>query len=847
YGDIGDAVEAFHYAVDNGADVVSNSWGGDEYSGTAEEAINYAYSQGVIMVASAGNDDTDEPHYPAYYNHMISVAATDSQDQRAPFSNFGEWVDIAAPGVDVLSLRASGTSVGTTYDEYTTIASGTSMACPHVAAACVVLLSIYPEISVDEAKDILQNEADPIAPGICQSGRLNVHEAIMHMVIPKGLVRLDRKTYPCSGVLTIEVSDLHLKGAGIQNVTVTTDGGDAETLNLTEIDANTGIFEGGIELSVDATVIEDGALQISHGQVITATYHDANDGTGNPATATDIADVDCEPPVVSNVRIGLPGCLPKVTFETDEPTRAYVLWGPSCAEANAVQGSYSGLSTIHAARLSGVSPETDYFFMIEATDAGGNTTVDNNSGQCYAFTTTGPGDIFVPADEPTIQEGIDNSWDGGTVWVADGTYTGTGNRDISFRGKAIVVRSENGPNDCVVDCQASSTSRHRGFNFINSESPASVLDGFTIKNGYGPLQYLTGGRLSSMGGAIFCQGSSPTIANCIIRNNTAYMERPGAWPLGFGGGFCAYNWDGGSPTLTNCIFSDNYSAYGGGGMYCWWYCSPALTNCTFSNNSAGMNGGGLYTEGFCRPTLTDCVFVGNLGPAGTGGISSNNSSPTLTNCVFRDNGGVMRNYTSNSRLTNCIFMDNSGGGALYVADDTNIKLTNCTFAPSETAGYAIILDSYGPAAQSELQITNSILWHGEDQILNEDGSAVTITYSDVKGGWSGQGNIDADPVFVDAVGGDYHLLGGSPAIDAGDPTSDCGNEPWPNGFRVNMGAYGNTAEGATSPVGFDDLAILATHWLTDEPLVDIAPQPDGDGIANFLDFAVLADYWLRLP
>jgi hypothetical protein len=96
---------------------------------------------------------------------------------------------------------------------------------------------------------------------------------------------------------------------------------------------------------------------------------------------------------------------------------------------------------------------------------------------------------------------------------------------------------------------------------------------------------------------------------------------------------------------------------------------------------------------------------------------------------------------------------------------------------------------------------------------------------------------------VNAAAGNYHLLPGSAAIDAGDPGSDCSNEPWPNGFRVNMGAYGNTPEATRSPAGFDDLATLALYWLTDEPLVDIAPEPDGDGIANFLDFAALADYW----
>jgi len=122
YGNIDDAVTAFYYAVENGADVVSNSWGGGAYSYTLEQAIDYAHSQGVIMVAAAGNDDSNEPEYPAAYEHMVSVAATNSNDEKASFSNHGDWVDIAAPGVDVLSLRAGGTSLGTTYDDYTTIA-----------------------------------------------------------------------------------------------------------------------------------------------------------------------------------------------------------------------------------------------------------------------------------------------------------------------------------------------------------------------------------------------------------------------------------------------------------------------------------------------------------------------------------------------------------------------------------------------------------------------------------------------------------------------------------------------------------------------------------------------------
>ena len=148
-GFIDDALDAFYYAADNGANITSNSWGGGGYSQTDQDVINYAHDQGLVMIASAGNNPTSEPHYPAAYENVIAVIATDSNDQKATFSTYGEWADISAPGVDILSLRAAGTSRGTVYDDYTTVASGTSMACPHVSGLAALILSKWPSMSSD--------------------------------------------------------------------------------------------------------------------------------------------------------------------------------------------------------------------------------------------------------------------------------------------------------------------------------------------------------------------------------------------------------------------------------------------------------------------------------------------------------------------------------------------------------------------------------------------------------------------------------------------------------------------------------------------------------------------------
>ncbi|MGC4118730.1 MAG: S8 family peptidase [Myxococcales bacterium] len=151
---------AILYAANNGADVVNNSWGGEGTSQTVAEAIDYANSLGVVTLAAAGNAGAEvRGYFPASFSNVITVASTRNDDSVYYSSNHGSRIDVAAPGVDILSLRASGTSLGTPLDALYTRATGTSMACPHAAGLAALLLAHHPDYSVEQVRQALRSTA----------------------------------------------------------------------------------------------------------------------------------------------------------------------------------------------------------------------------------------------------------------------------------------------------------------------------------------------------------------------------------------------------------------------------------------------------------------------------------------------------------------------------------------------------------------------------------------------------------------------------------------------------------------------------------------------------------------
>lgn len=226
----------------------------------------------------------------------------------------------------------------------------------------------------------------------------------------------------------------------------------------------------------------------------------------------------------------------------------------------------------------------------------------------YCIKADGTGDF------PTIQSAIDAAVNGDVIQLANGTFSGAGNRDLDFRGKAITLRSaSDDPWYCIIDCEGSAATPHRGFYFHTRETSATVVQGITIANGFAPVV-----GILRQGGGAYTTGSSPAFVHCIFQGNAAES--------GNGGGvYCASS---SRPTFTRCTFSRNVANRGAGA-----YLQAAnieFQNCTFGNNYGSLgpsSGGGVFCAG-ASPHIHNSIIAFNV--EGDAVACSGLSLPLLT-------------------------------------------------------------------------------------------------------------------------------------------------------------------------------------------------------------------------
>jgi hypothetical protein len=357
--------------------------------------------------------------------------------------------------------------------------------------------------------------------------------------------------------------------------------------------------------------------------------------------------------------------------------------------------------------------------------------------------------IRVPSDQPAIQAAIDVANNNDRVLVAPGTYL----EHIDFRGKAIIVTSESGPQVTIID--AGNTDPV--VSFTSGEGRDSVLNGFTLQNGRTNFSDV---GAPPDGGGIVINRASPTITNNVITNNHA--SRGSGIGINFGSPLIRLN------TITGNI-NDVTIGGGGGGILISGEGSAEILDNVISNN-VNASGGGIYLPGAgVTPIIKGNVIKGNsvpLGAAGGGIYTVNDSSPLIVQNLITGNhasngGGVYWAISNGVRgpiLVNNTIADNdatNGSGVFADGSDDQVELTNNIIVakPGQTG---LFCGSFDGHIDPIIRFNN---------IFSTGGMAYGGSCDDRTGT---DGNISADPLFANPAQGDYHLQQGSLSIDSGD-------------------------------------------------------------------------------
>ncbi len=418
--------------------------------------------------------------------------------------------------------------------------------------------------------------------------------------------------------------------------------------------------------------------------------------------------------------------------------------------------------------------------------------------------TLSPDTLNVPGEYSKIQEAIDAANNGDIVLVAEDTYY----ENINFRGKAITVASHflvdsdtsHISNTIINGSQPTAPDSASVVTFRSGEDTTSIICGFTITGGTG-TRILNNGYLKRVGGGVFAHTSSAKIQNNIIVSN-AIQNNSDSW----GGGICCFN---GNYVIENNTIKNNeinspvidfYSL--GGGIYTYSLGYVRIKNNKIIDNSITAPeawGGGIIPAGLNNDNyfILNNLISGNtlnVSTGGSGGIDIYNHSPTIENNIIVNNSAPR------------------GGGAVIENAIPIFSSNTIAYNTSTVSGGGLDIVNSNPL------IMNCIVWGNDAPTGPQISGLAIVVYSDVEGGWTGEGNINDDPLFVNPTNGDFTLQDNvSPCLQTGTDSIYIGGtmyycppfcihnvpRPSPAGTRPDIGACENEY-----PVGIIDNLLL---------------------------------------
>lgn len=613
--------QAIEYAVDHGANVINMSMGGTDYSQVLHDAVRYAYRAGVPIVAAMMNDGTSTVYYPAGFSETIAVGATDRYDDRWSNSNFGDHIDLVAPGVAIPSTK---------WDNTYAIWDGTSMATPHVAGVLGLIHAVRPGYSVEELRTVLRATADDqVGPPnedkkgwdrYFGAGRLNAARAVRYVVPPARITVAGPTTGMLRTGYTFTATVTPLTAA--QPITYFWEATDYAALS------RTGGWSDTISLSWD----------IPGPKVITVTAVNF----GGQVAATHVITV------VAPYRLTV--CVSGCDYDNIQAAVDAIADGGTILVAS---GTYTGIN--HYGGLAQV-----VYITRSVTIRGGYTTAFTEPPDPVANVTTidaqgGGRAIYISGNiTPTI-EGL-HIVGGNAAGLGGGLGGGNAGGGIYVRYASAIVR-----NNYV----AGNTARWGGGVYV-WESAAVLSDNVITANSarWGGGVYLESSTasltdnalLANMaekdGGGLYLQSSAAHLTGNEVISNTA-----GEW----GGGLYL---ERSAARLTANLVRANSSAQDGGGLYLRGS-TPTLEANILVGNSA-QKGGGLYLITSDALLLNNVIADNRAGREG-GGVYVLSSSPLLLHSTIARNGDAGLyvtgdvSATSNVTLTNSILVGHRVG------------------------------------------------------------------------------------------------------------------------------------------------------------------------------------------